>query len=154
MTLESVTRDIESHLQSLGWFDTGRQHEPLKILDEYPDDKDEVDVNSMAFSMGDSSSVPTELGSQAETVLIPIFVDFFAENDGLGRHVIGDIYQHVQTTKTFDVYDYDQATPTVDFMVAVREEVTEIRKAERAVNPWQRHWYVCAFLVEDERLNQ
>jgi len=154
MTLESVARNIESYLQGLGWFDAGREHAPIVVLDEYPDDKDEVALNTLAFSMGDTFTNPTELGSQAEEFSIPMFVDFFAENDGLGRHLTGDVYQHVQTTKVFDVYDYDQATPTVEFNVAVREESSEIRKPERAVNAWQKHWFVCAFIVEDERHNQ
>ena len=154
MTLESVARNIETFLGTEGWFDAGRQHEPIKVIDEFPDDKDEVAVNTLAFSMGDSFSLPMELGSQAEHFSIPMFADFFAENDAMGRHLVGDIYTHVQTIKVFDVFDYDQATPTVEMKVAVREEVSEIRKPERAVNPWQKHWYVCAFMVEDERFNQ
>ena len=154
MTLESVAQDIKAFMTAEGWFDPGREHAPIILIDEYPDDKDEVAANTLAISMGDSFSQPMELGSQAEHFSVPIFADFFAENDGLGRHLTGDIYQHVQTTKTFDVYDYDLATPTVEFAVSVREEVSEIRKPERAVNAWQRHWFVCAFMVEDERHNQ
>lgn len=154
MTLESVARDIEAFLATEGWFDSGREHQPIVVIDEFPDDKDEVAINTLAFSMGDSFTRTLELGSQAEQLSIPMFVDFFAENDGMGRDVVGDIYEHVQKIKSFDVLDYDQATPTVEFSVAVFEEASEIRKPERAVNPWQRHWYVCAFVVEDERFNQ
>ncbi len=154
MTLESVARDIETYLGTLGWFDGGRQHAPIVVIDEFPDDKDEVASNTLAFSMGDSFTRTTELGSQAEQLSIPMFADFFAENDGVGRHLTGDIYQHVQTTKVFAVLDYDQATPSAEFNVAVVEEASEVRKPERAVNPWQRHWFVCAFIVEDERSNQ
>lgn len=154
MTLESVAQDIRAFLATEGWFDSGRQHEPIVVVDEYPDDKDEVAANTLAFSMGDTFTRPMELGSQGENLSIPMFCDFFAENDGLGRHLIGDIYQHVQTTKVIDVLDYDQATPTVEFSVAVRENTTEMRKPDRAVNAWQKHWFVCSFLVEDERHNQ
>lgn len=154
MTLESVSQDIITYLTGLGWFDPGRQHSPIVVIDEYPDDKDEVAANTLAFSMGDSFTRPLELGSQAEQFSLPMFCDFFAENDGVGRDLVGDIYQHVQTTKVFDVLDWDQATPSVEFAVAVREEVSEIRKPDRAVNAWQKHWFVCAFMVEDERHNQ
>jgi len=154
MTLESVARDIEAFLAAEGWFDSGREHQPIVVIDEYPDDKDEVATNTLAFSMGDSFTRTLELGSQAESLSIPMFADFFAENDGIGRHVVGDIYEYVQKIKAFNVLDYDQATPTVEFNVAVFEEASEMRKPERAVNPWQRHWYVCAFVVEDERFNQ
>ena len=154
MTLESVARDIQAFLATEGWFDPGREHAPIVVIDEYPDEKDEVAVNTLAFSMGDSFTRPMELGSQAENFSVPMFCDFFAESDGLGRHLAGDVYQHVQTTKVIDVLDWDLATPTVEFSVAVREESSEIRKPERAVNAWQKHWFVCSFIVEDERFNQ
>ena len=149
MTLESVARDIETYLAGLGWFDAGRQHQAITVIDEFPDDQAELALNPLAFSMGDTFTRPLELGSQAENFSIPMFADFFAESDGLGRDLVGDIYQHVQTTKVFDIYDHDQATPTVEFNVAVRENTSEIRKPERAVNAWQKHWFVCSFLVED-----
>lgn len=153
MMAESIYRDVEAFLTAEGWFDAGRYHRPITMVDEYPEEGTEVAVNTLAVSMGDSFTQPTELGSQAESMSVPFFCDFFGENDALGRHIIGDIYEHVQKKKVFDILDYQQATPPVDFQVSVVEQASEIRKPERATNPWQKHWYVAAFLVEDERSN-
>jgi hypothetical protein len=153
MILESILRAIEADMTTRGWFDAG-QFSPITIIDEYPDEKSEVALNTMAFSFGDTASAPMELGARAETISFPIFVDFFAESDGLGRHVIGDVYDYVMKNQQFTVYDYSQVTPTVEFVVQVMEYSTEMRKPDRAVNAWQKHWYVCAFAIEDERANE
>lgn len=153
MVLQSVYKNIEADLTAKGWFDLGRQHGALKIVDEFPSDTDEVDLNTMSISMGDVRSRPLELGSKAEILYVPIFVDFFAESDGLGRHVIGDVAAHVQDVGRFAVYDYTQVAPTEEFHVFLIPDSLERTKPTRAVNSWQKHWYTCAFVVTEERPN-
>jgi len=153
MVLESILRDIETHLTSLGWFNAGREHKPITIVDEYPSDTDEVALNTIAFSLGDNRSSPTEMGSKAETLYIPIFVDMFAESDGLGRHVIGDVHTHVAKQGQFTIYDYSVAVPTAEFTVQVEMASIEKRKPARAVNTWQKNWHVVSFVVIEERSN-
>ena len=152
MILESVLRAIEADLTTRGWFDDG-EFSPITIIDEYPDEKAEVAINTLAFSLGDSRTEPMELGARSETVTFPIFVDMFAESDGLGRHVVGDVYEFVMKNQRFTVYDYRQTTPTAEFVVQYVEHSGETRKPDRAVNAWQKHWHVCAFAVADERSN-
>ncbi len=151
--LESILKDIEAHLTTLGWFDSGRAHKTITMIDEYPDDNTEVALNTIAVSIGDVRSTSTEMGSIAETINVPIFIDMFAENDALGRHVIGDIASHVHKQGQFDVYDYNQATPNVEFIVMLMEGSLERKKPTRAVNPWQKHWHMCVFGVTEERTN-
>jgi hypothetical protein len=153
MILESIAQDIKADLQAKGWFDLGRQHGPITVVDEYPDDNAEVELNTLAISQGDVGVRPTELGSKAETIFIPIFCDFFAESDGLGRHLIGDIAAHVNDVGTFVVYDYQEVVPTAEFNVHYVSDSLERTKPQRAVNAWQKHWYVCAFVVTEERPN-
>jgi hypothetical protein len=152
MILESVLRAIEADLTTRGWFDDG-EYSPITIIDEYPDDSDEVAANTLAFSLGSTRTEPMELGAKSEMMTFPIFVDMFAESDGLGRHVVGDVYDYLMTNQKFTVYDYRQATPTEEFVVQYVEYSGETRKPDRAVNAWQKHWHVCAFAVMDERSN-
>jgi hypothetical protein len=150
---ESILRDIEAHMTSLGWFDSGRRHGPIAIVDEYPDENAEVPINTISVSVGDVRSTQMELGSLAESISIPIFIDMFAESDGLGRHVIGDIASYVHTQGQFDVYDYNKASPTLEFVVQLVDGTIERRKPTRAVNSWQKHWYILVFMVTEERSN-
>jgi len=153
MLLESILQDIKADLVARGWFTLGREHGPITIVDEYPDDKAEVELNTIAFSLGDTNSTSTELGSKAETLYVPVFIDMFAENDGLGRHVVGDIHSHVQDVGQFDVLDYRDPSPPVEFRVQLVDGSIERSKPTRAVNSWQKHWHVVGFVVTEERAN-
>jgi hypothetical protein len=153
MLLESVMKDIVADLTTRGWFNVNSNYKPFIIVDEYPDDKDEVELNTIAFSMGDSAAAATELGSLAETIHVPIFVDMFAESDGLGRHVVGDIHEFVQKQGQFNVLDYRQPSPPVEYVVQLVDGSIEKSKPSRAVNSWQKHWHVIAFVVIEERSN-
>lgn len=153
MLHESMLQALKAELQAKGWLDSGRQHGPIKVIDEYPGDTDEVDLNTLAVSVGDSFQASLELGSKAETHLTAVYVDFYAEGDAVGRHVIGDLYAFVAANPRLPVYDYSLATPAVDFHVDVVPESAEKERVNRAVNTWQKHWYALAFQVEDVRTN-
>lgn len=153
MLLESVKDDIVADLTTRGWFNVNSNYAPFVIVDEYPDDKDEVELNTIAFSLGDSRTVPTELGSKAESIFVPIFLDMFAESDGLGRHVVGDVHEFVQKQGQFDVRDYRDPSPPVEYTVQLVDGSIERSKPTRAVNSWQKHWHIVAFVLIEERSN-
>lgn len=149
MILESVLQFIKSDLSARGWFDTGRQHGPITVVDEYPDDR-EVALNTLAISYGPTMQERAEMGSKAELHRQTIYVDFYAESDALGRHVIGDIYDNLAKNVLIPVYDYSLATPVQDFSVEVVDDSLEKSKPS-STNPWQRHWYILSFIIEDDR---
>lgn len=151
MILESVMNDIVADLTTRGWFDPNREHDPITVVDEFPDDKDDVALNTLAFSLGDTASRGMELGSNAEVLYVPIFADFYAESDGLGRHVVGDIASHAQDVGQFQVYDYSTVGDPAEFIVQIAEDGIDRSKPARAVNAWQKHWHIVAVMVVDER---
>ena len=156
MVLESVLQWIKSDLTTRDWFDTGRQHLPITVIDVYPGqegEETEVPLNTMAFSLGDSFQNLLELGSKAETHVVPVYVDFYGESDALTRHVLGDIYLRLNKDPVIPVYDYSLATPVVDFHAMVVEESVEVSYPSRATNPWQKHWGIVSCLIEDDREN-
>jgi hypothetical protein len=160
MVLESVLQAVVADLTTQGWFDATvydstpgtRQHRPITVVDEYPDDNAEVELNTLAFSFSEATGIDGEMGSKLEVHRMDIFVDFFAESDAIGRHVIGDIYAYLKEQRVLSVYDYRQATPPVEFDVDIEDDVAK-RKPTRAVNPWQKHWHVVSMTVTDDRAN-
>ncbi len=155
MLLQSVLNDIVGDLTARGWFTVGREHKAFTVVDEYPDDKAEVELNTIAFSLGDTRTSQAEMGSAGEILFVPIFVDMFAESDGLGRHVVGDVHAFVQKQGQFDVLDYRvDPNPPVEYVVQLVDGSIERTKPTRAVNSWQKHWHTVAFVVTEERLNQ
>lgn len=148
LIFESVYKAIVTELTTLGWFTAGRQHSPLVVVDEFPDEDGEVVFNTLAISMGDSGGVLTELGSLATDEEIIFFVDFFAESDAIGRHVRGDIYNFLAAAEFIPVLDYSQAGDPELFRVEVQDEIDK-RKPDRATQKWQKHWYIVSFSVID-----
>lgn len=145
---ESLFQSLKAELTTLGWFGTGREHSPIIMVDEFPDDNAEVAFNTLVFSMGDSGGEDSEIGANSEDWEGVMFVDFFAENDSLGRHVRGDVYEFFRTNRMQPVYDYSAALNPKVFEVEVQGDI-EMRKPDRAVNKWQKHWYVVSFTVVD-----
>lgn len=144
LIFESLYKNIETHLTSLGWFAPGREHLPIIMVDEFPDENAEVAFNTLAFSMGDGGGVTTEMGSDLEDHEAMYFVDFFAENDAIGRHLRGDIYAFLKGNLIQPVYDYTAIGNPQVFTVEIQEDIDK-RKPDRAVQKWQKNWYVISF---------
>lgn len=165
MILENVLRQIMAHLDSLDWAlltpegvtlnATQSSYDRIRIVDEYPNDIDtvEVPVNTLAFSGGDSFQDLLELGSNGEEHYTPIYIDFFAQSDGLMRHVMGDIYAWINSNPVIAITDYSLATPAVDFYAFVEEGSVSKDRPPRATNPWMKHWQIVSFVLRDVREN-
>lgn len=151
MIVESVHRHIIAELTTLGWFTAGRKHQPISVVDEFPDlQQADVPLNTLAISQTDTYGVAAELGSKLEENYKTFYIDFFAENDGVGRHVAGDIYAFAKSNDVLQVYDYDDAD-SPEFTVEILHNETESRKPANVTRPWQKHWYTIQFTVEDMR---
>ena len=147
LILQSIHNNLQGHLTRLGWFTVGRNHSPIIMIDEFPNDDAEVALNTLAVSMGDGGGPTTELGSGSEDHEMVIFADFFAEGDSVGRHLRGDIYEYFRANDQQRVFDYssdDSQFATVE----VQEDVDK-RKPDRAVTEWQKHWYTVSFTIID-----
>ena len=150
MLQESVREQITGHLQTLGWFDAGRYHGDITIVEGFPDDNAAVELNTVAFSAEQGQGNDYELGSKAEEHHMSMFIDMFMENDAVGWHLSGDIYAYLKKNRVLDVYDYENAK-TVDFTVDI--EGVDRRKPSRATNAWQKYWFTVSFLAVDTRTN-
>ena len=147
---ESMLQNLKVNLTTKGWFGVGREHAPIVMIDEFPDESAEVQLNTLAVSLGDGAGIPRELGNKDESHELTLFVDFFAEDDSVGREMRGDVYAFFRGNQIQPVYDYSTALSPQFGTVEVLDDI-EKRKPERAVNKWQKHWYVVSLTVIDER---
>lgn len=151
MVIESLGNHIQGELTTLGWFAGGRDHEPITVITGFPNDTDDVALNTLAFSVEDADGEDMELGSKAEIHSTAFFVDMFMEDDSVGWHLSGDIYAFLKKNPHLDVFDYGTGGNPVDFQVELMD--VSRRKPTRAVNSWQRHWFTVSFVAEDDRSN-
>lgn len=151
MVIESLGNHVETHLTSLGWFAAGREHRPITIVSGFPNDTDEVQLNTIAFSVELAAGDDLEMGSKAENHQTAFFVDMFCEDDAVGWHLSGDVYFFFKKNRFLDVHDYNTVGDPVDFRVEIVD--VDRRKPTRAVNAWQRHWFTISVVAEDLRTN-
>lgn len=154
---ESLFNMFHDALESLDWFDSGRQHQPVTMRSfEVPDDE-EIPLNTVVLIDEDANAVEIEMGSRYSEHRWTFYVDVYAESDAMGVHLAHDVKDILEgrmptigrSSNTFDVIDYtaDAATPIVIAYAEIDE--VSVQKAHGFPKPWQRHWYSVPMLVTD-----
>lgn len=152
---DSLISMITTSLGALGWFDAGRQHLPLNVVTSEVPEGEEVPLNTLAFTDDDLDSSEEELGSNFAEHAWSWYIDFYAENNSVGVHLIQDVKAILdgrfpsigRTGPILPVYDYTMATPTVAFTCEIEDVSTH--KAHGFSKVYQRHWHGCSFTLLD-----
>jgi hypothetical protein len=153
----AVRRVITEGLQALGWFSEGRAHAPIHVVAEPVDTDREVPANTLAITPDPFSSELIEMGSELSEDRRFYYVDFFAENTGVGRHLIGDVRDLLRgkmpgagrSRSNLPVWDPRTPDATTPAFVADIEGVI-VEEAREGTRAHQRHWFMCRFEVVDE----
>lgn len=148
---------ITEGLTALGWFEPGRHHEPITFVAKAVDASTEVPVNTLALTGDPFDADLLEMGSLLAEERRSYYVDFWAESDALGRHLIGDVRDllrgrmpHVGRDRpllaVFDRTAPDQSEPA--FHCDIERVISESTREGSAAH--KRSWYMCRFEVVDE----
>lgn len=153
LIFDSVYNALNDGLTTLGWFDSGRGHNPVTFVPEPIADTEEVQLNTVALAEGSLFDRDFEVGSNMSEAEYSFYVDVYAESGALGRHLANDIRDLVRgkhggrTGSGFTIYDYQLATPTsIGWMELER---IQIYKEDLPTRPWQKHWYSVRFDLLD-----
>lgn len=153
---QSFCRMLYDSLDTLGWFDSGKQYQyPVTFTTEPIDLTGNVPLNTLSVSDDDLYQEDVELGSQLGEYRTMYFIDFFGESPALSLHMSRDIndilvgrYEDIgRIASVFDVYDYTQATPTVIFTCQIEDVVT--MKSQESTKPFEKNWYSIRLFVVD-----
>lgn len=144
---ESVFNAAKGELTTRGWFGTGRQHKPIIVTYEFPQEDSPVETNTLAMSVGDTDVDYVELGS-TNFVKSHVFVfDFFAEDDSVGSELIGDLQDFFYYKPNVPIYDYSALTTTIIFYAEVVDAFTD--RPRRVTQGWQKHWHSLGLEIEE-----
>ncbi len=155
LIVDSYRKMLRDSLDALGWFDSGRQHRPITFVsNEYKVDE-EVPLNTIVVADSDVTDEPAEMGSVLADDTWTIYVDFYAEDDSLGRHLMGDFRDISRgkmpsidrTGPVFNVLSLHEPTPTTLFVCQITDVTVD--KANNFPHPWQQHWWVGRVTIED-----
>lgn len=160
LVAHSVHYLVRSILDDRGWFDPGRHHTPVTLIDRDPGDnpsEQPADNTVAVFDQTRSQGDPVELGSGLTYDSLLHWADVFAANDSVGRDISGDILAGLEgkltaigrTRPILVVYDFRLATPaelfTCDIVDLGRDQ------GHDDTRPWRRHWWSVHFTIEDIR---
>jgi hypothetical protein len=156
LVFDSTFKVLSDGLTALGWFAPGRRHQPVSLVDEPPDTDLEVPLNTLALSDENVTSADWELGgsSLVEKTRF-LYVDLYAENDSLGKHLIGDVADLLEgrfpsigrSAPVVAVYDYRQTSPSL--ITVCNVENLRVDRAHGWTRPWLRHWFSIQFQLVD-----
>lgn len=167
MLIESFYQMLRSNLTTLGWFNPGRQHEPINMTPIPMPRGQEIPPNTLTVTWEDIDSTEAEMGSNAAELTHTAYVDFYAEpappdgngGEALGKQMIGDVRAIIlgempsigRDANVLQVLNYSLATPTYMFTVEFDIERTRSSKVHHYDQPWERWWYSCIVEVIEER---
>ncbi len=152
---ESLYNTVYNALDGIGWFDAGRQHQPVSFVSAPVDDEAEIKFNTIAIADADIDSVEAEIGSLLSEHRWTFYIDVYAENNALGMQLAHDIKDILEgrmpsigrSDPSFVAYDYRGATPVM-FTTCQIENVM-VDRAQGFPQPWRRWWYSVALTVID-----
>jgi len=154
---DSLFAYLQSGLVLLGWVDSPlpRRHSPIDFIAQSPNIQVEVPLNTLALSDEGVSDAPAEIGSLFAEHTRSYYLDFFAENDAVGKHLIGDMRDILEgrmpslgfTGPEFPCLDFRMATPTAFTFGEVQR--VQVDRAHNWAQRWLQHWFSLSFQVVD-----
>lgn len=150
---DSLYAFVHTGLGDQGWFDSGRNHRPIRFVPRPARWDEAVELNTMAMAFGPIEMQDMEVGSGLTQDDIAVVFDFFAENDSIGDHVSNDVRDLLRGRlgsgrATFPLQDFRQTTPTKVGYVLV-DEVWIERPSAIAEKEFRRHWYQIRCVAQD-----
>lgn len=155
LLLDNVYWLLYDSLDALGWFDTGRAHLPVTVIVDQVDDNTELMPNIVAITMEDMEPDDLEMGSNFREYEWEGYIDVYAEDTPIGKHLAGDI-RAILEGKLPSIGRVGERVPIVDYSLATPVEVFSVEIADVAqgrqrmyTKPFQRYWWTIGFFLTD-----
>lgn len=145
---DSVFDMLQDSLDALGWFDAGRDHEDVELVDEEPDWNSPITPNKISVIIESINDSDAEMGSNLMEERHSVFIDIYAEDDATGIHLSNDIRDILRGKMPsidrgwpqIEIYDKTLATPAVIFNVDVEDARWD--RGRNFAEEWLKHWFV------------
>jgi hypothetical protein len=152
---DNLKRHIEEGLDTLGWFDAGRPHKTVRIIADQVEPSEEVTPNLIGVMIEDFSFEEMGMGQDwsLQENTINAFIEVFAENNAVGQHLTGDIYDLIRGKFT-DIYD-DTSFEVLDlgvddsFLFRCDFEDFEVMKNRSWDLSFNKYWWTIAVDIID-----
>lgn len=146
---------IREALGLLGWFDPGRQHLPINMVADSVPEGEEIPFNTLVVSAEDADDAAVEMGSNFTEDSRLYWIDFYAENDVVGEHLIFDV-RDILRGKIGSIGRSAPVLRVLDLTTADRDllfhcelEDIGVARAHNFPERWRRHWYSARCVIVD-----
>lgn len=154
----SLVNMIEDSLSALNWFneDNSLMVNPLSIVNSPLDPLDEILPNKIFVGSTDMDDLGGEMGSShLSDYHWDFFVDIIAENESVGTHLSGDIFNVVRGklgsigrfAPVLDVYDL--GSNSGEPFTSCDIEHISLQREKSFAKPFHRYWWSVSFTVVD-----
>lgn len=152
---DSTFETLRAALDALGWFDSGRRHLPINLIPTAAEWDAEIPLNTVAVSSTNTSGEDAELGSNLIDDRTVFYVDIYAQDDALGKHLAYDVRDLLRgkmpsigrARPVLDVLDLSQVPPAPVTIAEIDNVVVD--RANSFARDWEKHWWVVRFDVLD-----
>lgn len=155
LMLDSLALAVEETLAVHGWFDPGRQHKPITVATGTSSPTDPITTNTLAIVATMVLTEEMEVGSDLLQDTSFVVMQFHAENEALGVHLINDLRDAMRgriaggmPRGRFPILDLRMATPVPVAYAAIRDVVTD-RNVAAVTSVWNRNVHTVACYVDD-----
>jgi hypothetical protein len=152
---DNLTAVLETGLAGLGWFDSGRHHQPFQFLHGPHTWDVPVALNTIVVTTRGLDTEGIEVGSNLTMDTVELTADLYAENDSLGVHVSNDMRDLLRgrlpggaDRETIPILDFRQATPA-PIGYATIAGVTVERTTDQVPEEWSRHVFTLVVTLQD-----
>jgi hypothetical protein len=152
---DSIYNEINRALTALGWFDAGREHLPITFRTLPVDDETGVPPNTLVLVSEDEFFNESELGSPYGEHTRQYYLDFYAESQPLGEHVIFDC-RDILEGRMASIGRDGPVIPLMNYSIATPVEIgtldvefVQVDRGHLFQYPWQKFWYSCSFTILD-----
>jgi hypothetical protein len=154
---DSVLTLVEAGLGALGWFDTGRAHQPVQFIPAPVDWDQAIAFNSLVVSSRSRVSDYVETGSNLTGDTVIIGIDFYGESESLAIDLANDIGDLLRgrlpggtsAGGTLPILDLRLATP-VPTGYATVTDVRVTRIPAQLNRAYTRHWFAVDATIADD----
>lgn len=151
---DSFYRMVQDAMRDLGWLTSNPgTRMDVTILAEQINPGTEIKPNQIGISSEDLTDTEWEMGSNLAQNRWDIYIDIFAENEGVGVALAGDLFDILRgkisavgrTDTSFEVHNY--IDDSVMFECSLENiEINRVRDWDR---PFNKYWWIVACQIVD-----
>ena len=146
---------VYDSLDGLGWFNASLNTMPVELIPEQLDAAVEIKPNKVSISAEELIADEIEMGSNLDEYKWDIYFDIFAEDESIGIHLTGDIYDILRgkmaslgrTGSFLDVYDLREVDKPYLFTCHL-ENIEQSRVREWSAQ-FNKYWWVIGVSIVD-----